>query len=56
MAFDGHNRPSAAKVSVFALSRRCPHSGYQSQASAAEGAGLNAQGTGNIKIAVPAWN
>jgi hypothetical protein len=22
----------------------------------AEGAGLNAQGTGNIKIAVPAWN
>jgi hypothetical protein len=33
-----------------------PHSGYQSRASVAEGAKLNAQGTGTIKIAVPAWN
>ncbi len=43
-----------ANVSVFAFSRPRPHSGYQSRASVAEGAGLNAQGTGSIKIAVPA--
>jgi len=43
-------------VSVFAFSGRSPHSGYRSRAMAADGVGLNAQGTGNIKIAVPAWN
>jgi hypothetical protein len=47
---------AVANVSVFAFSRPWPHSGYQSRASVAEGAGLNAQGTGSIKIAVPAWN
>ena len=32
------------------------HSGCQSRAFAAEGAGLTAQGTGSIEIAVPAWS
>jgi hypothetical protein len=41
---------------VFASGGHRLHSGCQSQESAAEGAGLNAQGTGNIKIIIPARN
>ncbi len=47
-------QPALANASVFAFSERWPHSGYRSRATVAEGAGLNAQGTGSIQIAVPA--
>ena len=47
---------ASPRVSEFALSPRRSHSGYQSRASVTEGAGLDAQGTGSIKIAVPASN
>jgi hypothetical protein len=49
-------RAVVAMVSVFASSGHWPHSGYQSRASVAEGAGLKAQGTGSLQIAVPTWN
>jgi hypothetical protein len=49
-------RAVVALVSVFASSGRWPHSGYESRASLAEGAGLKAQGAGSLQIAVPAWN
>jgi hypothetical protein len=56
MAVCEQNRLSRPSVSQFAFSGRWPHSGYQSRANVAEGAGLKAQGIGTSKIAVPAWN
>jgi len=61
---DGHIRtaadtaapaPAPGMRAVFACRWEWLHSGRRSRHNVAEGAGLNAQGTGKIKNALPAW-
>jgi hypothetical protein len=53
MDANGHSVRGGA---AFAFGASWPHSGMQSRRSAAEGAGLDVQGTGSNESAAPARN